>query len=232
MANKGRILIVGASRGLGLGLAHEYIARGWDVVATARNETGEAALAAVAGGASGTLSIERLDISHPDQVAALQATLASGGFDILFVNAGIAGDPDEPVEAVATDEFEHVMTTNALAPLRLVASFRTLVKDKGTIAVMSSDMASVSGNEGSGWEVYRASKAALNQLMKSFAVRHATDPRTYLLMSPGWVRTDMGGGDAPLDVATSVRGIADTIAQRHGSGGLHFVNYRNKLIQW
>lgn len=230
MANKGRILIVGASRGLGLGLAHEYLARGWDVVATARNETGEAALAAIAG--AGTLSIERLDIAQPEQVATLHAKLAAGSLDVLFVNAGIAGDPDEPVEAVATDEFERVMTTNALAPLRLVASFRTQVKDKGAIAVMSSDMASVSGNEGGGWEVYRASKAALNQLMKSFCARHATDPRTYVLMSPGWVRTDMGGDDAPLDVATSVRGIADTIAQRHGSGGLHFVNYRNKPIQW
>ncbi len=230
MANKGRILIAGASRGLGLGLTQEYVARGWDVIATARNETGEAALAALAG--AGTLSIERLDIAHPEQLAALQEKLAAGGLDVLFVNAGIAGDPDEPVEAVATDEFEHVMTTNALAPLRLVASFRTLVKDKGTIAVMSSDMASVSDNNGGGWEIYRASKAALNQLMKSFCARHATDPRTYLLMSPGWVRTDMGGGEAPLDVATSVRGIAETVAQRQGSGVLHFVNYRNKPIQW
>jgi NAD(P)-dependent dehydrogenase (short-subunit alcohol dehydrogenase family) len=232
MAKRRRILIVGASRGLGLGLAKEYLARGWDVVATARNETGEAALAALAGETSGTLSVERLDISRPDQVAALHARLADGRLDVLFVNAGIAGDPDEPVEAVATDEFRRVMTTNALAPLRLVASFRTLVKDKGTIAVMSSDMASVGGNNGGGWEVYRASKAALNQLMRSFTARHAADGRTYLLMSPGWVRTDMGGGNAPLDVATSVCGTADTIAQREGSGGLHFVDYRNKPIPW
>lgn len=230
MANKGRILIAGASRGLGLGLTREYLARGWDVIATARNDDGNAALAAILG--AGTLSIERLDIAHPEQVAALHAKLAAGGLDVLFVNAGIAGDPDEPVEAVATDEFERVMSTNALAPLRLLASFRTLVKEKGTIAVMSSDMASVSGNDSGGWEVYRASKAALNQLMRSFAARHSTDPRTYLLMSPGWVRTDMGGGDAPLDVTTSVRGIADTVAQRQGTGGLHFVNYRNQPIGW
>lgn len=232
MTNRRRILIVGASRGLGLGLAREYLARGWDVVATVRNEAGEAALAAIADGASATLSVERLDMSHPDQVAALHAKLAERWLDLVFVNAGIAGDPDEPVEAVATEDFQRVMTTNALDPLRLVASFRTLVKDGGTIAVMSSDMASVSGNDGGGWEVYRASKAALNQLMRSFTARHVADGRTYLLMSPGWVRTDMGGGDAPLDVATSVRGIADTIAQRDGSGGLHFVNYRNKPIQW
>lgn len=165
-------------------------------------------------------------------MAALHPRLAERRLDLLFVNAGVAGDPNEPVEAVATDEFQRVLTTNALDPLRLAACFRTLVKDGGTIAVMSSDMASVSDNAGGGWEVYRASKAALNQLMRSFTARHAADGTTCLLMSPGWVRTDMGGDGAPLDVTTSVRGIADTLAQRGGSGGVHFVNCLNKPIRW
>lgn len=232
MPEKKRILIAGASRGLGLGLAQEYLSRGWEVIATVRSDAGQAALTGIGAATAGILSVERLDISLPDQVAALRRDLAGRSLDLLFVNAGVAGDPDEPVEAVARDEFVSVMTTNALDPLRLVASFRDLVKPDGTIAVMSSDMGSVSGNQGGGWEVYRASKAALNQLMKSFCARHGTDSRTYLLVSPGWVRTDMGGGDAPLDIATSARGIADTISKRSGARGLHFVNYRNQILDW
>jgi NAD(P)-dependent dehydrogenase (short-subunit alcohol dehydrogenase family) len=232
MAERKRMLIAGASRGLGLGLAQEYLARGWEVIATVRSDAGRAALAGIGAVSAGTLSVESLDISLPDQVAALGSNLAGRSLDLLFVNAGVAGDPDEPVEAVAKDEFVRVMTINALDPLRLVASFRELVKPDGTIAVMSSNMASVSGNKGGGWEVYRASKAALNQLMKSFCARHGTDTRTYLLVSPGWVRTDMGGNDAPLDVATSARGIADTISKHSGSKGLDFVNYRNQSLDW
>ena len=99
------------------------------------------------------------------------------------------------------------------------------------MAVMSSGLGSVAGNNGSGWEAYRASKAALNTLMKSFASRQKKT-QTCLAISPGWVKTDMGGASAPLDIATSVRGMADTIAKRTGKGGVAFVGYDNKDIAW
>jgi NAD(P)-dependent dehydrogenase (short-subunit alcohol dehydrogenase family) len=217
-------LIVGASRGLGLGLVQEYAARGWDVIGTVRN--------------SGTLlhkvpgvEIETLDVNDADQIAALGERWKDRTFDLLFVNAGVKGDTAANIGEVPTEEFTRVMATNALGPLRVLETLGGLVTPGGVMAVMSSGLGSVAGNNGSGWETYRASKAALNTLMKSFASRQRTS-QTFLVISPGWVKTDMGGPGAPLDVATSVRGIADTIGKRQGNGGVAFVGYDNKEIAW
>jgi NAD(P)-dependent dehydrogenase (short-subunit alcohol dehydrogenase family) len=217
-------LIVGASRGLGLGLVQEYAARGWDVVGTVR-DTGTL-LHRVPG-----VEIETLDVTAVEQITALRHRLKDRTFDLLFINAGIKGDPSENIGDVATDDFMQVMITNALGPLRVLETFADLVTPGGVMAVMSSGLGSVARNTGGGWEVYRASKAALNTLMKSFASRQKKT-QTFLVVSPGWVRTDMGGPSATLDVATSVRGMADMIGKRTGNGGVAFVDYDNKDVVW
>ena len=97
-----------------------------------------------------------------------------------------------------------MMITNALGPMRVIDAFEALVPKTGTIGVMSSGLGSVADNETGGWEVYRASKAALNTLMRSFAARHAGDPRALLIVTPGWVRTDMGGPNAALGIEDSI----------------------------
>jgi NAD(P)-dependent dehydrogenase (short-subunit alcohol dehydrogenase family) len=221
-------LIVGASRGLGLGLAAEYLDRGWRIVGTVRGPgTGLHALRP-----NDALEIETADITLPEQVAALRRRLDGQMLDLLFVNAGVANGPAETLAATSTDEFIRVMVTNALSPMRVVEAFADLVRPDGVIAVMSSGLGSVGNNTSGGWEVYRASKAALNTLMRSFAARHAGDTRTLLIVTPGWVRTDMGGPAAPLDLATSVRGMVDTIAARRNTPGLAFVDYRGKTVPW
>ena len=102
----------------------------------------------------------------------------------------------------------------------------------GTIVVMSSGQGSVSGNTNGGFEVYRASKSALNQLMRSFAARHADDPRTLLLMAPGWVRTGLGGPGARLEVEESVPGVIDTVEAQAGRGGLHYLDRHGQTVSW
>ena len=106
------------------------------------------------------------------------------------------------------------------------------MKEDGVIVVMSSNLASIANITDGGWEVYRASKASLNSLLRSYASRHSDDRRTYLALSPGWVKTDMGGPDAPLDVETSVSGMLSVIDQRRGDGGVAFVDYLNNQIPW
>ena len=95
--------------------------------------------------------------------------------------------------------------------MRVVETFKDLVPPTGTIAIMSSGQGSVSNNETGGYEVYRASKAALNTLMRSFAARHRDDPRTLLLLAPGWVRTDMGGPMARLSIQDSIPNLVKVI---------------------
>ena len=224
-------LIIGASRGLGYALAAEYLARGWQVTATVRG-AGRTRLHDLAGSSAGRLVVETVDITAPEEVAALRERLAQKAFDLLFVNAGVTNDPGETLADVSTDTFVRLMVTNALSPMRVVETLQDLVTAHGTIAVMSSGQGSVTNNDKGGFEVYRASKSALNQLMRSFAARHADDPHTLLLMAPGWVRTGLGGAAAPLTIDQSVPGVVDTIQAQAGKGGLQYLDYRGQTVRW
>ena len=221
------ILIVAASRGLGLGLAREYVSRGWRVIATVRDATKPGGLAEL----GDAVRIETVDINHTGEVLALRDRLAGTALDVLFVNAGVANGAEEILPDVGTEDFVRTLTTNALSPLRVIEALAELVTPKGTIAAMTSGLGSVSNNTKGGWEVYRASKAALNTLLRSYAVRSG-GARTIVAMAPGWVKTDMGGPNAVLDVETSVRGMADTLAARDGTGGVAYVNYLNEVLPW
>jgi NAD(P)-dependent dehydrogenase (short-subunit alcohol dehydrogenase family) len=223
-------LIIGASRGLGYALAAEYLSRGWQVTATVRG-TGTQ-LHNLAASSAGRLAVETVDITVPEQVAALHQRLAPATFDLLFVNAGVTNGPGETAADVATDTFVRLMVTNALSPVRVVEVLQDLVTPKGTIAVMSSGQGSVANNNKGGFEIYRASKSALNQLMRSFAARHAGDPHTLLLIAPGWVQTDLGGPGAPLTIDQSIPGVADTIEAQAGQGGLQYLDYRGQTVAW
>lgn len=223
-------LVVGASRTLGLGLVAEYLRRGWDVIGTVRG-SGRTGLHDLADASEGRLTIESLEMTDPEQISALRDRLAQRTLDLLFVNAAIARG-DLPIGEVPTDMFTEVMTTNALSPMRVVESLRPLVAPTGTIGVMSSSQGSIALNTRGGQDLYRASKSALNQLMRSYAARYAEDPRTLLLVDPGWVRTDLGGPGAELSVAESVPGVAETIERHRGKTGLHFVDYEGQVVPW
>jgi NAD(P)-dependent dehydrogenase (short-subunit alcohol dehydrogenase family) len=226
-----RLLLFGASRGLGLAIAEEYLKLGWRVVATARKEAGTA-LHDLVDKANGRLDIDVVDITDPAQVMALHKRLGSERFDLLFVNAGVTNDDRETIADVSTEEFVRVMVTNALSPMRVVEAFQDLVPPTGAIAIMSSGQGSVSNNETGGHEVYRASKAALNTLMRSFAARHRDDPRTLLLLAPGWVRTDLGGPQARLGIQDSIPNLVKVIQAQEGKGGLQYLDYLGRAVSW
>lgn len=224
-------LIVGASRGLGLALAAEYLARGWQVIATVRG-TRHTGLHDLVASASGRLEIETVDINEPAEVGALHGRLRDRRLDLLFVNAGIALDPERPIGAVSTDAFVRMMVTNALSPMRVIEALQTLIPPSGAIVTMSSELGSVGDNIDGGWETYRASKAALNTLMRSFAARHLGDPRALLLIAPGWVRTDMGGSDALLEIGESIPRVVDVVSAQTGKPGLRYLDYRGQTVPW
>ena len=150
---------------------------------------------------------------------------------MLLVNAGVANGAAEILPDVSTEDFVRTMTTNALSPLRVIEALAELVTPDGTIAAMSSGLGSVANNTRGEWEMYRGSKAALNTFLRSYAVR-AGAGRTVIAVVPGWVRTDMGGPKAVLDVETSVRGMADMLTARAGQGGVAYVNYLNEVVPW
>jgi NAD(P)-dependent dehydrogenase (short-subunit alcohol dehydrogenase family) len=200
-------------------------------MATVRSP-GRTALHDLADASAERIEIETVDIIDPAQITALHDRLGDRMFDVLFVNAGVTNDPEGTVADTSTDEFIRVMVTNALSPLRVIETLQDRVKATGTIGVMSSGQGSVANNERGGHEVYRGSKAALNTFMRSYAARHRSDPRTLVLMAPGWVRTELGGPQARLGIDESIPNVVKTLDALHGMSGLHYVDYLGRPVAW
>jgi NAD(P)-dependent dehydrogenase (short-subunit alcohol dehydrogenase family) len=225
------VLLIGASRGLGLALATEWLSRGHRVIGTVRGSD-RTPLHELTSKYPDQLSIQQVDMTDPQAVEALRSSLQETELDTLFINAGVALGAGDKVENVSDEDFTRLMVTNALSPMRLVHRLGSLVKPDGTIAVMSSSLGSVTLNTWGGWEVYRASKAALNTLMRSYAASHAKENRSLALVDPGWVKTDMGGDDATLTVEESIPGVVDHLAEVHGKPGLRYFNYKGETVPW
>ncbi|ARF59160.1 SDR family oxidoreductase [Streptomyces gilvosporeus] len=225
-------LIVGASRGLGHAMAAEFVDRGWNVVGTVRDTTARTPLHALADHADGHVTIEHLDINDPDQLPPLHERLAQRRLDVLFVNAGTTNNEQSPIGAVATADFIDVMVTNALSPMRVIEALEDLVSPTGLIGAMSSGQGSITNNTTGGREVYRGSKAALNMLMRSFAARQGETQRAFVLMAPGWIRTALGGPDAPFTIEESVPLLVDVLLSKLCTPGLAYLDRFGETVPW
>jgi NAD(P)-dependent dehydrogenase (short-subunit alcohol dehydrogenase family) len=213
-------------------MAEEFLKRGWKVVGTVRGGS-RTRLHDLAVEYQDRLEVESVDITEADQLAELRDRLSTRRFDILFVNAGTANrNPDDTVAEVSTDEFVRVMVTNALGPMRAIETLGGLVTEKGLVGVMSSGQGSVGNNETGGREVYRGSKAALNTSMRSYAARHAESGRALLLLAPGWIRTEMGGPDAPLTMEETIPDIVSVVIATQGKPGLQYLDRMGKTVPW
>lgn len=221
------VLIVGASRGIGLGLAEEFVKRGWEVTATVRDAKGAAALGKVAG-----VRAETADTTDVKSVEALRETLNGKEFDAIIVNAGVGGPQANP-RTVSDEDFTKLYLTNSLAPVRFAEIFAKQVKPKtGVVGLMTSELGSVEGASAGGFELYRGSKAALNSLTRSFAARHKDKDLAVLSLHPGWVKTDMGGPNAAIDVATSAKGLADVVERAQKDRQSGYFDYAGATIAW
>lgn len=225
------ILLVGASQGLGLGLAGEFAKRGWHVVATVRADA-RTELHDLADAHPDRIEVETVDIAQPDQIAALRDRLNGRSIDMLFINAGTANMEDEIAGQIAGEEYARVMVTNALGPVRIIETFRDLVTADGVMGVMSSGQGSITNNNNGQHEVYRSSKAALNQLVRSYAARNATDQHALVLMAPGWIRTRLGGPNARFGVEESLPLIVDVLVGRQGEPGLAYLDRDGNTVPW
>ena len=226
------ILLVGASRGLGVAMATEFVKKGWHVVGTVRGSD-RTLLHDVADAHADQVTIEQLDITEPHQITAARERLSGSAFDMLFVNSGTANrEQAETIAETSTEEFVRVMLTNALGVMRTVEGLQDLVRPDGLIGVMSSGQGSITNNNRGGHEVYRGSKAALNQYMRSYAARHADDRRALVLMAPGWIRTELGGPEAPLSVEEAIPPLVDTVIAQQGKPGLRFLDRNGATVPW
>ena len=226
------ILLIGASRGLGHAIATEFSGRGWNVLGTVR-EGARTLLHELQTAHPGRVEIETLDINAPDQLSALCERLRGRTFNMLFVNAGATNrDPTQTIGAVSTDEFLHVMITNALSPMRVIERLEACVAAGGLVGAMSSGQGSIANNETGQRELYRGSKAALNMFMRSFAARQTDTRRAMVVMAPGWIRTALGGPEAPFSIEETIPSLVQVLIAKQARPGLEYLDYRGRVVPW
>ncbi len=223
MAERRMALVVGATRGIGLGVAREFIARGWDVIATARRPDHAIALRELSAAHPGRVTIPQLDMNDRRHWTALLRRWAVKGWTRCWSTPASRGQNTAAPSAATAVEIGALMFTNAIAPVRLARSLVGNIRPgSGVLAFTSSAMGSVAVNPG-GHELYRASKAALNSLTRGLWGEIGGRKLTMVSLHPGWVRTDMGGSSR-AGFGGGQRGrarVGDRTAKRRASAPVH-----------
>lgn len=216
------VLITGASRGIGREMADQYEADGWEVIRTCRNPTD-----------AGIPDALPLDVTKPNDLAAVADTLAGRPIDVLINNAGVIGQRDAAIGNIDYSEWEETFRVNTLAPMRVAEALAENVIASGErkIIFISSVMGSIS-QRGGGHYLYRSTKAALNASMVSLSLELASRGVICISMHPGWVQTDMGGPEAAVTVPDSAAGIRRVVSSLRANDNGCFYDYNGAEIPW
>ncbi len=222
------VLVTGANRGLGLEFAKQYHAAGWEVVGTARDPDAAADLKALG------VRVEALDVANGASVAALAQRLKDQPIDLLINNAGVGITEMKPLQEVNLDEYEHVIQVNAIGPVRVTQALLPNLR-AGTgrqVVAISSSLGSITNNTSGGFWAYRESKAALDMFMRSLAVELQSEGFICIAMSPGWVKTDMGGPNADLTPEQSIAGMRKVLDGLRPEDTGRFFKHDGSTVAW
>jgi len=219
------VLIIGGSRGLGLEFVRQYRAAGARITATARDDAALERLQA-----HGARAL-KLDVADAASVSGLAWLIDGERFDVVVINAGVYGPGTTGLEAPTEADFDAVMHTNVLGPMRLLPQIAEALAPGARVAIISSKMGSLGLRAStSGW-LYRASKAAVNSVMRDASLALAGQA-TVVSFHPGWVRTDMGGAGADIDATTSIAGMRTVLASVKPADTGSFFNYDGQRLDW
>ena len=229
--NSYQVLITGANRGIGLEFSKQYAADGWKVLACCREPQSAIALQALAS-AHSNIEILALDVADFKQIDALALQLKESTIDVLINNAGVY--PSSSFGDVDYNDWTEGFKINSMAPLKMAEAFvqhvtRSQLKK---IATLSSKMGSLDDNTSGGSYSYRASKAAVNMVMKSLSIDLKPYGISVVTLHPGWVQTDMGGENALVSATTSVAGLRHVIEHLSIESTGKFIAYDGKEIAW
>ncbi len=228
------VLITGANRGLGLEFACQYTAAGWRVFACCRNPAAAAELQAAAQGSDGRTTVHALEVTDHGRITVLAEELQNEPIDVLLNNAGTYGPNNMAFGHIDYAAWANVFAVNVLAPTRMIECFLEHVarSDKKRIVCISSLMGSIARDTSGKHYLYRSSKAALNMVVKSLAFDLRDRGVVIVSLHPGWVRTDMGGRDADLAPAESVRGMIQVIDWLGAWDSGKFLSYDGSELPW
>lgn len=227
------ILITGANRGIGLELARRFAEQEWQVLACCRHPEKADDLKGLAGNHE-QLVTYALDVDDVDAIQRLAQGLEGQTIDILFNNAGIFGPRDQGFGDIDPEAWLQVMRTNVVGPLKMAEAFveHVAASRRKIIASMGSMMGSIGDNTSGNYYVYRTSKAAVHMVMKSLSVDLQERGVTSVVFHPGWVKTDMGGPQAPIGPAESAAGLYDVLVNLDANDNGRLLDYEGKELPW
>ncbi len=196
-------LVTGANRGIGLEFARQLKKKDYFIIGCCRSSSKADELHSLAD------EVIQLDVTRDEDIEQLKQKLNGRPVDLLVNNAGTSGEQGVTVGNIDRDNFLYVVNVNCIGPVIISDALlpNLLASNEKNILVVSSRMGSISDNDRGRSYAYRTSKAALNCAMRSFAIDVEPKGMNVMLIHPGWVKTDMGGEDAPIDVQTSVAGM-------------------------
>lgn len=236
------VLVTGANRGLGLELVRQYAAEGWRVIACCRRPGEATELRDIEAKANGQMSVHALDVTDFAAVDGLARELEDETIDVLINCAGLIGRKnfDQGVMADQAfgnsdfDEWADIYRTNVMAPMKMSEAFVEHVakSDQKKIITLTSEVASMTENNFGGLYGYRASKAAVNGIMRSMSIDLAKRNIVAIPLHPGWARTEMGGSSATVEPADSARGMRTVIAQAGMDQSGHYLVYDGSEMAW
>jgi NAD(P)-dependent dehydrogenase (short-subunit alcohol dehydrogenase family) len=222
------VLVTGANRGLGLEVTRQYADDGAQVIACCRDPSKADALNAVAAEHQGRVEVLALDVADAAQIETLKGALGSRPVDILINNAGIFGPSDFDPEG-----WMETFRVNSLAPVLMAQAARDNLLRGGEkkLVAITSYLGSTTYSDG-GYNAYRVSKAALNNAMRTLSKDWAKDGILVAILNPGWVKTDMGGEEAPITPAESIRGVRARIAEMTAANSGAYHDYTGAEMPW
>lgn len=226
-------LVTGVNRGLGLEFIKQYSQAGWQVIGTCR-DLGSAVEASGLADVASNIELYPLEMTSAEAIADFAETLKDRPVDHLVLNAGVMAEKAQVLGELEQEDFMHAMSVNTVSPALMIQAFRPHVRasEKKLIVGMSSILGSIAGNSDGGLYSYRASKAALNAVVKSAASDLAGDGITVIAMHPGWVQTDMGGEGATITTGVSISGMLKVFDGLSAADTGRFLTYDGSELPW
>lgn len=224
-----RVLITGASRGIGAELARQYAAAGDDVIACVRDPDAAPGLDDI----RDSVSVQTMDTGSPDSIAAAAGAIGNGAIDVVINNAGAVGGMRQSVDDLDVEEWHRSLDVNTIGPLLIARAFKANLAASGNGKLMNvtSQLAASTWPMG-GMYIYSSTKAGLCKVAQALAIDWRDEPITVALMHPGWVKTDMGGPNAAITPEESASGIRDVIAGLTRADSGKFYKWNGEIHPW
>ncbi len=231
-----RVVITGASRGLGMEFVRQYLQRGFGVHALLRKPGKCADLPRLLAEHAGQLEATACDVANQDSIAAAAAAVRRrwNSLDLLINNAGTNGAFNSDLESLDMDDVRDVLEVNTIGPIMVSRALLPLLRKSPDAKVVhvTSKMGSVADNQSGGWWAYRISKAALHMVCANMAIELRKTGIATMVIHPGWVRTAMGGRTAPLSTEESVIGMMEVIDNLTLEDSGCFRDYTGAVVPW